>query len=41
MRSWIMPELPPEAAYMKVYLWNIGKTDYAINRGTVTFYELK
>jgi len=41
LRSWLFPVLPRDAATVRVYLWNIKKSDFAINHGKITLNELK
>jgi hypothetical protein len=41
VKSWLMPQLPANASYLKVFFWNKGKSDYAIKKGRIIFSELE
>lgn len=40
-RSWILPELPKTASYLKIHLWNVGKSEYSIKDAIIRFSELR
>ncbi|MBK7030452.1 MAG: hypothetical protein IPH45_15175 [Bacteroidales bacterium] len=41
VKSWLMPQLPANASYLKVFFWNKGKSEYAIKKGRIIFSELE
>jgi hypothetical protein len=40
-RSWILPELPKTASYLKIHLWDVGKSEYSIKDAIIRFSELR
>ncbi len=41
IKSWLLTELPGNAAYIRIFLWNKGKTGFSLNKGRIVFSEIK